>query len=44
MPGVLIGDGEGGNGPINGLLCLQILQQPGKKVDKGDGTNGHPKQ
>jgi len=43
MPDVLIGNGEGGNGAINGLLGLQILQQLGKKVDNGNGTNGHPK-
>jgi uncharacterized membrane protein YqiK len=43
MPDVLIGNGEGGNGAINGLLGLQILQQLGKKVDTGNGANGHSK-
>ena len=32
MPDVLIGNSEGGNGGISGLLGLQILQQLGKKV------------
>ena len=44
MPDVLIGNGEGGNGAINGLLGLQILQQLGKKVDNGNGANGHQKE
>jgi uncharacterized membrane protein YqiK len=44
MPDVLIGNGEGGNGAINGLLGLQILQQLGKKVDNGNGINGHQKE
>ncbi len=44
MPDVLIGNGEGGNGAINGLLGLQILQQLGKKVDNGNGVNGHKKE
>jgi uncharacterized membrane protein YqiK len=44
MPDVLIGNGEGGNGAINGLLGLQILQQLGKKVDNGNGINGHKKE
>ncbi|HEV8504513.1 MAG TPA: SPFH domain-containing protein [Chitinophagaceae bacterium] len=44
MPDVLIGNGEGGNGAINGLLGLQILQQLGKKVDNSNGVNGHKKE
>jgi hypothetical protein len=42
MPDVLIGGGnnENGNGAINGLLGLQILEQLGKKVNNG---NGHDK-
>ena len=44
MPDVLIGGGEGGNGAINGLLGLQILQQLGKKVENGNGANGHQKE
>ena len=44
MPDVLIGNGEGSNGAINGLLGLQILQQLGKKVDNGNGANGHQKE
>jgi uncharacterized membrane protein YqiK len=44
MPDVLIGNSEGGNGAINGLLGLQILQQLGKKVDNGNGVNGHQKE
>jgi len=45
MPDVLIGGGnnESGNGAINGLLGLQILQQLGKKVNNGNG-NGHKKE
>jgi hypothetical protein len=46
MPDVLIGggNGEGGNGAINGLLGLQILQQLGKKVSNGNGNTGHEKE
>jgi uncharacterized membrane protein YqiK len=40
MPDVLIGgNGDNASSGISGLLGLQILQQLGKKVDKGDGNN-----
>jgi len=35
---------EGGNGAISGLPGLQILQQLGKKVNNGNGQNGHEKE
>lgn len=44
MPDVLIENGEGGNGAINGLLGLQILQQLEKKVDNDNGIDGHQKE
>ncbi|WP_315816535.1 hypothetical protein [Paraflavitalea speifideaquila] len=39
MPDVLIGGGGEGNGAINGLLGLQLLEQLRKKSDSGDGNN-----
>src|SRR6202000_2067071 len=37
MPDILIGNGsEGGNGPIQGLLGLQLLEQLKKKTDEKD--------
>lgn len=41
MPDILIGGGgDGSNGPINGLLGLQLLEQVRKNAANGNGTDG----
>jgi hypothetical protein len=41
MPDILIGGGgDASNGPINGLLGLQLLEQLRKKAANGNGTDG----
>ena len=41
MPDILIGGGgDNGNGPINGLLGLQLLEQLRKNAANGNGSDG----
>jgi uncharacterized membrane protein YqiK len=40
MPDVLIGGGDGANGGISGLLGLQLLDQIGKRAEKGNDSKG----